>query len=374
MASSPSPLKSLMTYIPPLVVSAILDPSSQLDPNDPSLLLVPFERSIRQQREDQHTKTLADRDLCTLEAPPKQVDPKKALELQQFIHANPALQSELQRRSLQLIDQVLANAASMGIPAETIKALDFCFDIDSLDLPFVLYPKSSSDNFQLHVPLLFLVNLTDLQTQNDIYTLVEKVFQLNPNEKQILAFYEFLLQEDSGIDIKSFMLFHELAHIANGDHETMTKHYAKGGDRSYESVGILSRKFEKRADITAAYFSGHVEAGISCMQTMHKYSSSQYHFHPSDIKRATYLNKYGQQGDPYLWKQIEKMHFHLGHPDLITNSPFSPSASRAISPVLPADIPCLVAMEDCEEIIVNGSYQVQVLDTYTDGAEGWDLD
>lgn len=373
MASSSSPAKSLILYSSPLVVSAMLDPSSQLDPMDPSSLLVPFERSVRQSK-DLHAKSLACRDLCTLEAPPKQVDPKKGLELQQFIDANPALQSELQRRSLELIDQVRANAASMGIPEETMGSLDFCWDIDSLGLPYVLYPKSSSDNFQLHIPLLFLVNWTDLQTQNEIYALVEKVYQLNPNTKQMMAFSEFLFQEDSGINIKSFMLFHELAHIANADHETTAKHYANGGDRSYESVGVLSRKFEKRADITAAYFLGRAEAGISCMHTMQKYSSSEYHFHPSDMKRATYLEKYGQEGDQYLWKQIEKMHFHLGHPDLITNSPFSSSPSRAISPVLPTDISGLAGIEDCEEIIVNGSYQVQELDIYTDGAEGWHLD
>jgi hypothetical protein len=373
MASSSSPSKALISYTPPLVVSAMLDPSSQLDSEEPSLLLVLFERSLRQ-NEDQNPKTMNCRDLCTHEAHPKPFDPKKALELQHFIDANPALQSELKSRSLELMDQVRANAASMGIPAETIESLDFCWDIDSLGLPYVLYPKSSSDNFQLHIPLLFLVNLTDLQTQNEIYALVEKVYQLNPNTKQMMAFYEFLSQEDSGINIKSFMLFHELAHIANGDHETTTKHYANGGDRSYESVGILSRKFEKRADITAAYFLGRTEAGISCMHTMQKYSTSEYYFHPTDIKRATYLEKYGQEGDQYLWKQIEKMHFHLGHPDLITNSPFSTSPSRAISPVLPAHISCLAPMEDCEEIIVTSFTQVEEIDIYTDGAEGWHLD
>ncbi len=206
----------------------------------------------------------------------------------------------LLERTEEIFNQMTESATRMKIPKKIVDKIDIVYDLDSLNIsPSVSFSRSDQ-RIKLNIPLFYLIKYRDLQEKNEIADLFQKaIFSQTPTQEQIqtcTAFLEFLADEEGAKNTKSFVLHHELGHIFHGDIHTRPK------------TAKESQKREKRADLTAALFSGQAPSAIRCFDLVdRKVPLPEDNTHPPLRKRMRYLEKYLNDPIGYLQKQTKKL-------------------------------------------------------------------
>ncbi len=238
-------------------------------------------------------------------------------------------------RSSLLTQEIHDTAKKMGIPQETIQSLNLHFNLTSLNcMEIHIASKQIAPDKRrcvLHIPLPYLIEPLDLQKTNSLYQQTLSIYSsLSLEKKRYALFFFDLLKTGHFNSMKTFVLSHELAHLANDDVHLDNSTGQQGIPLWQKIDPIYSCQKEKRADLTAAALSGQTQAGIEFMQVASKHLPDTPS-HPSWKNRATYLKKFAEMGNLYLWKKVSKYSQTLGDPLLITNSPFSRSPDRVLS-------------------------------------------
>lgn len=235
-----------------------------------------------------------------------------------------AVKQRICDRQLKLSHFIHTTAFKMQIPQDVIDKLDIVFSSDLLQIsPHVNFSSSDPDRIELHISPLFLLEKQDFfpgsllgETMNALYA------KLPPSEKKenIKKCFVDINMNGNFCDAKKFVIYHELAHIANADLLFKKQCHRQKIEKSAKLK--LKKDIEKRADLTAAHLSGLAESGLNMMQIFSKYFPSDLD-HPSWEKRISYLRKYCADKETYLENQVNKKSRTLGFPSLITASPFS---------------------------------------------------
>ncbi|MBS0653278.1 MAG: hypothetical protein JSR39_07095 [Verrucomicrobia bacterium] len=194
--------------------------------------------------------------------------------------------SIIDQRMESIYQQALAAAKNMGIPSIVTDKLDLNVNFKSLQISPMVGYNPKKQRIELEIPFLFLFKKSDIIEKNELGRAFEKVFcsrVLTAEEfKTSEALFEFLSDDEAAENAKSFILHHEIAHIYYGD--ILAPNVSEDN----------SRKREKRADITAARFSGQAAAAVRCFTIVgeHIPLPNDGTTHPPMPERVAYLQTY----------------------------------------------------------------------------------
>ncbi len=144
--------------------------------------------------------------------------------------------------------------------------------------------KLQGNHVVMDLPFLFLVRAEDAAPDSEIYKLMKQRLSghvlTEREQRDLIAFQKFVQNPRMAERAKTFTLYHELAHVLHGDILTCCGH-----------TESCSR--EKRADLTAAEYSGDAEAGIYLFNILNMYSPITTRItHPLFQERVDYLSDY----------------------------------------------------------------------------------
>ncbi|MCB1181288.1 MAG: hypothetical protein KDK55_04625 [Chlamydiia bacterium] len=206
------------------------------------------------------------------------VDPLTQIFDKNHQHIEDAIPEIIQKRMTTITEIAFKAMLDMGINLDISSQVSILYNFnDIVPDPRVNMKKGK---ITLQIPLLYLISSEDLKTP--VYEWFKKQIEKKTDltQKDVLfinACFKFLENPKLSQKAKKFVLYHEIAHISNGDISSKPKSDQESKDR------------ERKADMKAAEFSKAKEGAVYLFKIMSEFSVRNQKTHPSFLERIKYL-------------------------------------------------------------------------------------